>query len=78
MVDLKVTIPKNLERIRKEKDLTHSEMARVLGINRTTLYLYESGRRVLPTELVYKIWEVLGYTPNEVLLTEEQKSVDNG
>ena len=78
MVDLKVTSPKNLEKIRKEKDLTHSEMAKVLGINRTTLYLYESGRRVLPTELVYKIYEVLGYTPNEVLLTEEQKSVDNG
>lgn len=66
MVDLKQITAESLERIRKRLGYTHSEFAKQLGINRTTLYLYESGRRVLPTELIYKLWVNLGIEPNEI------------
>ena len=67
MVDLKKITSESLERIRKRLGYTHSEFAEKLGINRTTLYLYESGRRVLPTELIYRLWINLNIEPNEVL-----------
>lgn len=67
MVDLKTITAESIERIRKRLGYTHTELAEKLGINRTTLYLYESGRRVLPTELIYRLWINLGIEPNEVL-----------
>ena len=67
MVDLKRITAESLERIRKREGLSHSELADKLGINRTTLYLYESGKRILPTEMIYRLHERLGIEPNEVL-----------
>ena len=68
MVDnLKKTTSENLENSRKKLGLNHSEFAEKLGVNRTTLYLYESGRRNIPIELLYRLWEVFKIEPNEIL-----------
>lgn len=65
--DIKEVLKENLEKVRDKECLTHSQFADRLKINRTSLYLYESGKRVLPTELMYRVWEEFGVTPNELL-----------
>ena len=67
LTELKESTQKCLKGIKKRYGLTQSELAKALGINRTTLYLYESGKRLIPTELVMKIWEVYKIEPNDVL-----------
>ena len=57
----------NIGRVRKRLGITHSELAEGLGINRTALYLYERGKRIFPTELLFRLYEKYGIEPNEVL-----------
>ncbi len=47
--------------------LNQSEFARELGISRAGLHLYESGKRLISTEVLLKIYNKYGITPNEVL-----------
>lgn len=67
MMELKEITAQSLERIRRKRGLTHKDFAEALGLNRTSLYLYESGRRVVPTELLCRIWEQFKVDPNDVL-----------
>ena len=65
--DLKMTIAENLKKDREAKGLTHSEYAKRIGSNRTTMYMYESGKRMLPTEVLFRIFQEYGTTPNQML-----------
>lgn len=63
-MEVKEMLAESLKKVRGNQ--THSEFARRLNINRTTLYLYENGKRMLPAELIYKIWEEYKVSPNEM------------
>ena len=65
--NLNKIISKNLKGARERTGLTQTAYAEALGSNRTTMYLYESGRRIIPTEMLYKIYKTFGTTPNEML-----------
>ena len=67
MFNLRVTIAENLMRDREKRKLTHTEYAKRIGISRTTMYLYETGKRYIPTDTLYRIYETYGVTPNEML-----------
>ena len=67
MSKLKETIAKNLKADRIKRGLTHTEYARRIGSSRTTMYLYETGKRLIPTEVLYRIYEEYGTTPNEIM-----------
>ena len=60
-------IAENLTNARASLNLTRTRFADELGINRTTLYLYESGQRIIPTELLCLIYDKYGITPNQIL-----------
>ena len=67
MVDnLQWMLSQRLKEIMKSRGMTKKEFAEELGINRTTLYLYESGKRMVPTELIYSLYEHYKIEPNEV------------
>ena len=56
-----------LIKARKKTGLSQSDFAHELGLSRTAVYLYESGKRIVGTETLLKIWEKYGIEPNEVL-----------
>ena len=79
-MEIKEIIVRSLRRVRRDYKLTHSDFASRLGINRTTLYLYESGKRLFPTELIYKLWKEIGVSPSELMddeygIDEEKEEV---
>ena len=51
-----------LKRLRTNADVTQSEIAKKLGIKRTTYQSYESGRAVPPSETLVKIADMLDTT----------------
>lgn len=65
--EIKKTISNNLKEARERTGLTRTAYAEGIGSNRTTMYLYESGRRLIPTDILYRIWKTYGTTPNEIL-----------
>jgi len=65
---------RSLRRVRRDYNYTHSDLASRLGINRTTLYLYETGKRTFPTELIYRLWKEVGVSPSDLL--DENYGID--
>ena len=57
--DLKITIGKNLERIRKEKGITRKELAEAINVNETTLGAYCVGRNLPPIDKIYALAVIL-------------------
>lgn len=56
---------------RERLGLNQSEFARELGISRTGLHLYESGKRIISTDVLLKIYDKFNVTPNEILIAED-------
>jgi len=50
----------NLRRLRKERKMTLSELARQVGVTEVCLCRYENGKRKMPVEMAKKIADVLG------------------
>ena len=69
-------IANNITKLRKRIGMNQSEFARSLGISRTGLYLYESGKRIISTEMMLKIYEKFSFTPNEILGINRMKSFE--
>lgn len=49
-----------LKQLRKERNLNQEEFAEILGTARSTVSLYESGRRTLNSETITKICSFFG------------------
>ena len=64
---LSLITAESIKEHREKLRMSQSEFANILGINRTSLYLYESGKRVVPTELIYKLLETFDIEPNDML-----------
>ena len=54
-----MNLPGNLTRIRKDKRLTLSELARMVGTTEASISRYETGKRELPVKMAKKIAAVL-------------------
>lgn len=53
---------------RKAKGITQEEMAKILGIADSTLSLYESGGRSIPSDIAKKIAVILDVEVSDIFL----------
>lgn len=56
--------------IREEKGLTQQELAKLCGVNQTTLEKFESMTSIPPIDTILKILNPLGYTLSIVPINE--------
>jgi transcriptional regulator with XRE-family HTH domain len=57
----------NILKIREQKGITQEELVRKSGVSRTTIYLLESGRSIVTTNItMQKIAEALGESVSAV------------
>ncbi len=64
-----MSLGENIKRLRESKELTMKEFAEKLGVNRTTVSAWESGRVAPNNDMLIKICSVLSCDFN-VLLRE--------
>ena len=62
------SIKQNLQRIRLEQNMSQGQMADALGIARNTYRKIEKGRTRLISDTILKVADVIGITPEEVVL----------
>ncbi len=55
------------ERIRKERELSHEKLAELAGVNRSTISLLESKKRIPTILTCLKIADALGVTMDDLL-----------
>ena len=65
----------NIATLRKQRDMTQTDLAAQLGIAQGTLSQYESGKRTPDSKTLIKLSEIFGCTPNYVLGLPEEKSI---
>lgn len=63
-----IDIGKVVKRTRERMNLKQNEFAEKLGIHKSTLSKYESGKRKIPLEDIGKMADVLNISPEELLL----------
>ncbi len=78
---------KRLERLRKEKKINQSELARSIGLTQQTISSYEKGKNRPSMEIIVRLAQELGVTSDYLLngnvanyesqLTDEQKEFLN-
>ena len=66
-----MTVPESLRKIRKAHKLTQQDIANVLGVDRTTYTLYETGSTNPPLETLAKLSKMYNATIGYILGTEE-------
>ena len=60
-----------IRRLRKEKNLTQEALATLLGLERTTVTMWESGAITHPTKHLIPLADALGCTLDDLLRGEE-------
>lgn len=70
-----MTIAENLKRYRKARKLTQREVWEKADISKSSYTSYEAGRADPTGEVVVRLAKVLGTTTDELLLTEQERSV---
>lgn len=67
-----------IKKLRKEKKITADEMAKKLGVNRSTYYRYESGEiEKMPYTVLKPISDALGVSPMVLLGIEHKRYNEN-
>jgi transcriptional regulator with XRE-family HTH domain len=56
-----MVIISDLIQIRKDRKIDQKHLLRILGINKTTMSRYESGKRKMPFDIILKYADYLGY-----------------
>ena len=62
----------NLAHKRKAVSLSQTELAKLLGVTRSTVAMWESGANVPPTVRLHKLSKVLNCTIDELLEEQEE------
>lgn len=70
-----MTIATNLKRIREAKKLTQRELWEAASIGKSSLTAYEAGRSDPTGDTIVKLAKALGVTTDELLLTEQERTV---
>lgn len=65
---LSVKAHENLEAFRKKRKLKKSEMADIMGVSSRSYYMYETGKRAIPSSALVQLEAFTGADLNEVLL----------
>lgn len=55
-----------IQRIRRERRMTQSELAEKLGIGKSTLACYETGARGMDLDTFFEICRILRVKPNDI------------
>lgn len=69
-------IGRRIKVLRKEKGLGQNELASNLGVTRGSVANYESETNYPSIEILYKLCEIFGVTPNDILLDETNSTGD--
>lgn len=59
---------KNIAKLRAEKKLTQTKMAKMLGISVSSYNMYENGQRKIPQNKAIQIAKVLGVRIEDIFL----------
>lgn len=70
-----MTIATNLKRIREAKKLTQREVWEAAEISKSSLTAYEGGRSDPTGDTIVKLAKALGVTTDELLLTDQERTV---
>lgn len=65
--DKKIALGRNIQKIRKEKDLTQEQLAEKLGITLTYMGYFEIGHRVPNLKMLSKIADILGVKVKDLI-----------
>ena len=63
-------LAEKIKSLRKEKKLTQEALATLLGVERTTVTMWESGQNTPPTKYLVALADALGCTLDELLRGE--------
>lgn len=64
-------LAEKIRSLRKEKNLTQEALATLLGVERTTVTMWESGQNTPPTKYLVTLADALGCTLDDLLRGEE-------
>ena len=53
--------------IRKHYGLSQDGFAKAIGCEKTTVWFYENGKRLIASDALYAIWQAFGISPDMVL-----------
>lgn len=68
--DINKKIGKSIYNHRRKKGITQEEMAKLLGVSRTTLSFYENGIKKISLAQLYKIAEILGLNIQDLFVDD--------
>lgn len=57
----------NLKNLRKQRKLTQSDLAEIIGVSQVTMGRYETGEREMPYETLFQLADFFGVTIDEIL-----------
>jgi len=64
-----------LKTLRESKNLTQEDIARVLGVGRTAVAMWETGKAMPTADKLPELARILGCTIDDLFRTEERKGV---
>lgn len=70
-----MTTGETIKSKRIERDITQSELADMVGVSKTYIYLIESDKKTPSLKMIVKISRALRYSVDELIGTEEKFSV---
>lgn len=73
-VEYQNPLPENIKKLREQKGLSQTELAKRVGVTSGMVSFYESGRSYPRMDKIEKLAQVLGVTPQELLTKPSSKS----
>lgn len=70
-------IGKYIKQIRQQKNISVTDLAKKVDINKSTLSRYENGSRKIPMEDIADFANVLGVTPESILFENDKNEINN-
>ncbi len=67
-----MTTGETIKSKRIERDITQSELADMIGVSKTYIYLIESDKKMPSLKMIIKISRVLRYSVDELIGTDEK------
>ncbi len=76
-MDLKQSVGKNIQKIRKERKLTQEELAELINIETISMSKIETGKSYPTAENLSKIAGILNVEPYEFFIFENSKNIED-